>query len=103
MLRDMARVEFILPQPLVHEDSDEKVQANTTISIVHVSNLSNTIQDLYGKSLFDAVSEMVYHVLEQNIQYHHYIKYLRLRQLSVPSRAVKEQSPTNSQSPSLQQ
>ena len=44
-----------------------------------------TVQELYGQSLFDAVSRSVYRVLEQREQYHHYLNYLRLRQLSPPA------------------
>ena len=42
------------------------------------------IQDVYSQSLFDSMARSVYRVLEQREQYHHYLNYLQLRQLSLP-------------------
>ena len=42
------------------------------------------VQDVYSQSLFDSVARSMYRVLEQREQYHHYLNYLQLRQLSLP-------------------
>ena len=96
MLRDMAQVELTLPQPLVPDGSEERVSLSGCLSTnlscgVHLTHpLCLLAQELYGQAVFDAVSQSVYRILEQSTQYHHYISYLNLQQLSLPSVAVCE-------------
>lgn len=102
MLRDMAQVEVTLPQPLVPDTSEERVSScvykaglsEQSMDLVHVLTYKVyglsidlfliTVQEAYGQTVFDAVSQSVYRAWEQSIQYQHYINYLNLRQLSLP-------------------
>lgn len=91
MLRDVAQIEVKLTQPLVPDNSEEKVRVHELL--IHVKSSQNGLthynfslhpQESYGQTLFNDVAHSVYQVLIQSTQYQHYVRYLNLRPLSLP-------------------